>query len=179
MCPQCRGDISGSVRQRYSPAGPQAYAIATPPQTPRSSFQSVTSASVPASPGVPNRTESAMPWWPVDGAHPNEVLEYHAATQVTGKCSVIVDSGAWTNLIGEKLARELAKKAIAAGMRPKQTKMDNPLSIQGVGNGSQTCDWEMHCPIAVPQVGEETKRHTFSPHRLCKGPAKTFPAYWD
>ena len=40
--------------------------------------------------------------------------------------------------------------------------MESPLSIQGVGNGSQKCDWEIHCPIAVPQVGEPTKRHTFT-----------------
>ena len=173
-CPQCRGDIAGNVRQRYSPSGPQAFAIGTPPQTPRSSFQSVASASVPASPGVPEQPESSMPWWPTDGAHPTEAFEYHAATQLTGKCSVIVDSGAWTNLIGEKLARELAKKAIAAGMRPKQTKMDNPLSIQGVGNGSQKCDWEMHCPIAVPQVGDETKRHTFTAP-VVQGTGKDLP----
>ena len=114
-----------------------------------------------------------MPWWPADAGNPTTAFEYHTSTQVPGKCSVIVDSGAWTNLIGEKLARQLAKKAIAAGMRPQQNKMQQPLSVQGVGNGSQQCNWELHCPIAVTQEGE-AKRHTFTAP-IVEGTGKDLP----
>ena len=91
-----------------------------------------------------------------------------------GKCSVIVDSGAWTNLIGETLARKLAKKALAAGLHPKQNKMAQPLRIQGVGNGSQQCEWEMHCPIAVDQTGDGAKKHTFTAP-VVQGTGKDLP----
>ena len=161
-CPQCRGTATDEVRQHLALShSPEEFAIntpvpATPLATPQSSFQSVVSAPLPESPS------EMFPWWPADVPHPTDAPTYHSSTQVPGKCSVIVDSGAWTNLIGEKLARELAKKAISAGMRPSQTRMKQPLSVQGVGNGSQKCEWEMNCPIAVPQIGEEPKKHTFT-----------------
>ena len=86
-----------------------------------------------------------FPWWPV------ETGVYHAATQLPdGRLSLIVDPGAWTNLMGSTLARKLATKATANGHKPTQAKLDDPLKIRGVGNGSQACIWKMVCPIATP-----------------------------
>ena len=40
--------------------------------------------------------------------------------------------------------------------------MSNPLQIQGVGNGSQKCEWQMECPIAVPHHEGTAHKHTLT-----------------
>ena len=105
--------------------------------------------------------ESTMPVWTVPSGHAQAPV-YHAATQLpAGRLSVIVDSGAWTNLIGEKLARSLAQKAVDNRQTPRQDKLANPIQIQGVGSGVQACQWEMTCPVAVP-TGDGAMLHQFS-----------------
>lgn len=68
---------------------------------------------------------SAMPWWPVNGEAVAEQCEaYHASTQLrNGRLSVIIDPGAWTNLVGKTLARQIAKRALDAGHTPTQQPM--------------------------------------------------------
>ncbi len=77
-----------------------------------------------------------------------------------GTLSVIVDIGAWTNLCGRKLARAIAAKAIAAGYQPEQWKMQTPLTIMGVGNGTQGCTWETRLPYPIDD-GEDVDLHHF------------------
>ena len=72
---------------------------------------------------------------------------------------MIVDPGARTNLLGSDLARRLANRALETGHMLEQGKLKNPLTIQGVGNGYQECNWEMNCPIVVPQRGGSAKLH--------------------
>ena len=52
--------------------------------------------------------------------------------------------------MGSKLARAITDKAIARGQKPAQEKMAQPLSVKGVGKGSQKCAWKVICPIATP-----------------------------
>ena len=52
--------------------------------------------------------------------------------------------------------------------------MAQPLRIQGVGNGSQQCEWEIHCPIAVDQTDDGTKKHTFTAP-VVQGTGKDLP----
>ena len=61
--------------------------------------------------------------------------------------------------MGESLARKLTKRALACGHRPRQERMTRPLNIQGVGNGSQQCEWEVTCPIAVTHMEGDTHLH--------------------
>jgi hypothetical protein len=124
---------------------PEVHNIATPPS---SGYESATSAA------------SVFPWWPADTTISALQTAYHTATQLpNGQISFIVDPGAWTNLVGAKLARALTQRAIANGHRPKQEKM-NTLSIQGVGNGSQACNWKLVCPIAVPHSDGHAHLHS-------------------
>ena len=98
-----------------------------------------------------------FPWWPAPEA------AYHAATQLAnGRLSMIVDPGAWTNLIGADLARRLTQSALRHGIRPKQVKMDQPMTIQGVGNGTQACRYKMEIPIAVPHTDGGSHQHTLT-----------------
>ena len=102
-----------------------------------------------------------FPWWPAAGCEAEECHPYyHAATQLpSGKLSVIVDPGAWTNLMGAKVARALAQRALGQGHQPEQTRMPKALDIQGVGNGSQQCQWQLTCPIAVKDETGQSKLH--------------------
>ena len=74
---------------------------------------------------------------------------------------MIVDPGAWTNLMGAKLARKLVQRALSAGQKPTQNKMEQ-LNIQGVGNGSQSCNFKLQCPIAVPHDDGHAHLHKIS-----------------
>lgn len=60
---------------------------------------------------------------------------------------IIVDPGAYTNLIGEDTARIFAAMAVKNGHEPKQWRMKT-MFIQGVGNGQQRCEWKVSLPIA-------------------------------
>jgi len=104
---------------------------------------------------------SMFPWWPAPGAQPEHY--YHAATQLPdGRLSIIVDPGAWTNLAGKKWANAQATRAIRAGLMPNQTKMERPLSVQGVGNGFQHAVWQAMLPIACRNDDDgNSKLHRF------------------
>lgn len=104
-----------------------------------------------------------MPWWPVDSTHSPSTYSYHAATSLaSGKLSMIVDSGAWTNLMGTNLAKMLTQRAMQAGLPPEQHRMDTPLNIQGVGSGTQQCRYYLKASIAVPDAEGRARLHTLS-----------------
>ena len=112
---------------------------------------------------------ATMPWWPSGDVSSNGASSssgthvYHARTQLpTGQLSVIVDPGAWTNLVGENLARQLARRAAEAGHAPQQVAMQKTLSIQGVGSGTQTCTHEIRTPIAVTDASGRTSVHSWT-----------------
>ena len=60
-----------------------------------------------------------------------------------------MDPGSFCSLLGAKLAREATKKALAAGYKVTQNRI-TPLHVAGVGNGVQTCNWELCIEAAVP-----------------------------
>ena len=75
---------------------------------------------------------------------------YHTAAQIPGKLSVIVDTGAWTNLCGEGLAKQLATRASQNGKKVYDREMARPITVAGVGSGQQKCHWEVVAPVAIP-----------------------------
>ena len=89
--------------------------MATPPRTP-TVYGSATSRGQSRSPD-PTATVDALAWCPEETDI--STSGNHSATQLPDKLSVIVDSGAWTNLVGEKRARQMAKRAVEAGLRPQ------------------------------------------------------------
>ena len=66
-----------------------------------------------------------------------------------GELSILVDVGAWTNLQGKTLARAFVEKAATAGYTSTQTRMPSPLTIMGVGDGTQTCTWQSSIPVPI------------------------------
>ena len=66
---------------------------------------------------------------------------------------MIVDPGAWISMFGKNLARSLAGACATAGHRFQQPKLDNPINISGVGNGTNQIKYNFDGPIAIPIEG--------------------------
>ena len=62
---------------------------------------------------------------------------------------MIVDIGAFINILGAVLARQVAQVGMRHGHQSTQVKLDRTLSIHGVGQGSQSCNWSVNVPAAV------------------------------
>ena len=135
-------------RFRYiAAAEPPTISMATPPISRDGSQASMHSA------------QSVLPWYPAAGVQPTGY--YHATTDLPSNVpGLLVDIGAFTNLGGSKRGRTLAQAAINAGYKPSQSQMSRPLHIQGVGSGTQQCNWECNIPIACP-VGDGTTAQLF------------------
>ena len=153
-CPTCRAPLIVAAQTTYqSQQHYTAFDISTP--------RDVTPAASESQFGTPLSSTSnlaaAFPWWPV-----NETGVYHTMTQLPdGRLSIIVDPGAWTNLMGLTLARKLTKRALANGQQPAQNKMET-LNVQGVGNGHQQCNFKLICPIAIPHSDGTAHLHKIS-----------------
>ena len=147
-CPVCRADLV--VASRYERAITEPAAADQQLGTPDSgaSYATVNS-------------QFVAPWWPAEGEYDTKAAPFfHATTQLpNGRLSIIIDPGAWTNLCGLKFARELTKRASEHDHKVVQKRMTRPLDVQGVGNGSQRCEWEISCPIAVPSDEGTSRIH--------------------
>lgn len=93
----------------------------------------------------PEQHADTFPWWPSEeDSHAKAV--YHSIS-IPNRAGIIIDPGAYTNLIGEHTARSFAKMAIEHGYTPRQWRM-KPMFVQGVGEGQQKCEWTVSIPIA-------------------------------
>ena len=89
-------------------------------------------------------TYVTYPWWP--GEMTPSAEAYHSIS-LPNRAGIIIDPGAYTNLIGESTARAFAKIAMENGHQPQQWRM-KPMFVQGVGEGQQKCEWTVSIPIA-------------------------------
>ena len=171
VCPVCRGGCHVVARYRIPLAeptrrGPQSSHVSSRPVTPDRSTPQPDSYNIftplghspqpaigPQNLGTPfmSPAEEAdpdplgtFPWWPGEDVAPAEA--YHSIS-LPNRSGIIIDPGAYTNLIGENTARAFAKMALAQGHRPRQWKM-KPMYVQGVGEGQQKCEWTVSIPIA-------------------------------
>ena len=172
VCPVCRGGCHVVARYRI-PADqtspplppsrpvtpersndrdtPDAFNIFTPPpgRAPRGTSDS----SAVGTPFFSPDNQEAYPWWPSESFEPTAA--YHSIS-IPDRAGIIIDPGAYTNLIGENTARAFAQKAIENGHKPRQWKM-KPMYVQGVGEGQQKCEWTVSIPIACKlSVGGKT-----------------------
>ena len=103
------------------------------------------------------RSGGTFPWWP---SEEQTVLLARTSLQ-DGRVGAIVDIGAYGSLAGDAWVREQAQRAVQAGHQPQQRKMKQPISVSGVGKGSQTVDWEVTLPVAITHLDEGTKLDDF------------------
>ena len=110
---------------------------------------------LPRPSGLPTPT---FPWWPEISLSGNGAVYHASTTRLTdGRHGLLIDPGAWSNLVGEKWAREVAVKAKNNGHQPSQKKMTQPFTVQGVGTGTNDAKWEVNLPIAVSDEEGTTK----------------------
>ena len=117
-----------------------------------------------------------FPWWPEIGLTGEEEGIYHASTRLLdGRHGLLVDPGAWSNLVGERWAQEVAAKAMSSGHTPSQKKMNQPFTVQGVGKGTNEAKWEVHLPIAINDDDGNTRLHEYRAPTV-GGKGKELPA---
>ena len=144
-CPNCRGSAQIASRFRFI----------APDSDNESHHTAASSVSRPQQ--ALARPQPTLPWNPADN-RPQPPGYYHAKTALsTGAPALLVDIGAWTNVGGVDRGKEAALAAVQAGYTPKQSKMDCPLEIQGVGNGTQKGEYKATIPVALmKEDGEAT-----------------------
>ena len=87
---------------------------------------------------------------------------FHIQTQLAdGRPAILVDPGSVGNLCGDKWAEKVAATAKKAGLRPTYQKRRSPLNVSGVGNGSQSCEYDCALPVSL--------RHADDPNKSSKG----------
>ena len=152
-CPECRADL-------------QVVRLSTINRT-TVEPPTVAQADVENSDGSFN-SASEFPWGP------GEASVFHTSTQLTdGQLSIIVDPGAWTNLIGADLARKLVQRAMSKGYEPEQHPMTK-MVVNGVGQGSQEANYKVVCPIAVPHADGKTYIHQIT-SPIVEGTGRNLP----
>ena len=100
-------------------------------------------------------------------------LDSQVKTRLKGKTAVLVDVGAVGNLAGSEWARELATKALKTGRKPREEQRTRGLKVAGVGTGSQTCQYDVHLPCAIPLADGGVLKCTFTTPTV---PNSTLPA---
>ena len=145
-CPCCRG--GGRVIAVYRHIGSDRFQDAEPgPDEPTA------------------HDETHMPWWPLPK---QEGVAYHSSTQLPGHSCIIVDPGAFTNLMGSNWAVSQATKARNAGGHSYTTRLVQPMVIKGVGNGTQQCQDVTTIPVSIvvregqsAEAGDSLRSFTF------------------
>ena len=75
---------------------------------------------------------------------------YHVDTRLRdGRPAILIDPGSVGNLGGDQWARDCAKAALRAGRKPIEVKRQRPLSVTGVGHGSQQCTHNCKLPVML------------------------------
>ena len=125
---------------------PPAVAIGTPPSPGMLYFTPATS--------EPNSRDHSPAfavwsgaWWP-EGSEASS--SFHASTGLgPGRWGLLVDPGSWGNLVGGEFIRQAAAHAVNEGQPIKQKKRDRPMTVGGVGAGTQQCVWDGQIPTAL------------------------------
>ena len=162
-----------SARSDQLSASPQRYSIADDPDDDIENPNAAPSADV----------EQAFPWWQVQSPLPmpcedSTVSLYHFNTRIPGRFSLILDTGAYTNILGGKWCRGVSSLAAQYGHPSSQSKRDQPLYIQGVGHGSQACNWNSKTPLAIKDSTGRVQLHHFE-GPVVEGPTgEDLPALW-
>jgi len=175
-CPLWRSP--SHVAEHYVPMNPESFGSATPAvsQAPSESGEGPLDHS-PAeaqNDASPSEVSSALfPWWEA-GNTPG--MAYHSLTRLSdGRVGVIVDTGAVGNLSGESWALAASRLSRQHGFPASSRRMPRPISVQGVGKGSQECTWETVIPAAIRLEDGSYMLHRFTSPCV---PASELPALW-
>ena len=75
-------------------------------------------------------------------------LNYHAVAKLaSNKPALLIDPGSVHNLCGDRWAKEVARQAKKHGRTPSYDRRKKALEVNGVGQGSQHCHYDVNLPI--------------------------------
>ena len=78
---------------------------------------------------------------------------YHVQTRLTdGRPALVIDPGSVGNLSGDAWARDVARAAKRHGYNPEYQRRPRPLQVSGVGQGSQSCQYDCKLPVALRKL---------------------------
>ena len=86
-----------------------------------------------------------------DESAKEEVPSYLSTTVrlADGNLGLLIDPASYGNLCGQAWAEEAAKRAREQGYTAEFTSRKNPLTVGGVGKGSQTCAQDVLLPAVM------------------------------
>ncbi|CAE7222318.1 unnamed protein product [Symbiodinium sp. CCMP2592] len=155
---ESRNPATESAGARTPNRRPESYEMSTPPPANNDGENEAG--------GSPYNFEAfhshhSFPWWPCNGnssgndGAPTAMIMH--STSHDDFQSILIDPGAYTNLAGLRWVRQLAQKCHDRGLDVVQHQLSSPMSIAGVGQGTQQCTWAVRLPIGVPAIceGEE------------------------
>jgi hypothetical protein len=120
---------------------------------------------------------SWFPWWKEDPLATEQFLL--ASTALTdGRSALLVDVGAWGGLAGENWMLRQSALAIAAGYKPTQKKLEAPIKVSGVGNGSQEVEWEITTPITITAADGDEEEAELGDYTAPIIPGSNVPGLW-
>ena len=80
---------------------------------------------------------------------------FHIHTRLPdGRPCLLIDPGTVGNLCGDKWAKSVAQAAARNGHKPTYERRNRPLRVSGVGEGSQSCQYDCKLPIALRQCSD-------------------------
>ena len=134
--PQARAQTPGARSSQR-----EDFDVSTPPRTSNPEAGDTPS---------PYQNFESFPWW-----------TYSVLPKAEQCSAILVDPGAYTNLVGEDWVREMAEKCASHKRCPAQKRLVSPLHVQGVGHGSQKAEYSVTMPVsfACEQDGVETVAH--------------------
>ena len=84
------------------------------------------------------------------------LLTYHAVAKLaSNQPALLIDPGSVQNLCGDKWAKEVARRAKRNGRTPSFDRRKKPLEVNGVGQGSQHCHYDVNLPIGFRDTREQ------------------------
>ena len=73
-----------------------------------------------------------------------------------GTLGLMPDTGAHDSPAGSMWVRDVASAAAEAGHTSTHRRCKKPRSVQGVGKGPQTCEYECNLPVGLQDTSGET-----------------------
>ena len=114
-----------------------------------------------------------FPWWHEEDL---EALTFLLNTELSdGRVAALLDIGAVGNLAGDRWIRKLTTLAFQAGLRSTAIRLNNPINVSGVGNGSQRVEWKVSCPATVTDVEGNTVLDKFTANVI---PTRLYQDCW-
>ena len=170
-CPNCRTQATCMSSWYY----PRLPVSASPEEGPASGR-----VETPAPANTPNtrestseflspEAESSYPWWPVPAVVPDSSSSnraqgasqaYHTSVCLAnGRTGLLIDPGSYGNLVGEEW---LVNASVRMQREPGYAERQQPLSVGGVGRGSQVCSRDCQLPIAITRTDGSVALGTYN-----------------